>query len=72
MPYFVFRIDNHREYRCLGTFDTYPGARADVRTRRREQAPSKVVDYRMIFAHSEAEGESLLRTRREKNPSEDG
>lgn len=71
MPYFVFRVDNHREYHCLGNFDTYREARDNVRARRRGQESTTIVDYRMIFAQSEVEGESLLRTRRERTPSED-
>jgi hypothetical protein len=72
MPYFVFRINNHREYRCLGQHETYRQARDDVRAKRRDQPASGVVDYRMIFASAEREAEFLLRTRRDKTPSEDG
>lgn len=71
MPYFVFQINNHREYSCLGKYDAYRQARDDVRARRAQPPSTGVVDFRMIFADNEVEGESLLRTRREKTPSED-
>lgn len=71
MPYFVFQINNHREYLCLGSFETYREARNDVRGRRSESESSGVVEFRMIFAGTEPEGEALLKTRREKIPSED-
>lgn len=71
MPYFVFKINNHREYLCLGGFDTYREARDDVRARRSEAESRGVIEFRMIFAATESEGEALLKTRREKIPSED-
>jgi hypothetical protein len=71
MPYFVFKINNHREYSCQGVYDAYRDARSIVRTQRRGESEVGVVDYRMVFASSEAEAEALLRTRRDRTPSED-
>jgi hypothetical protein len=71
MPYFVFRINNHRDYLCLESFASYPEARDAVRSQRRMNDAPGLVEFRMIFAGSQGEGETLLRTRRERTPSED-
>ncbi|KAA3631155.1 MAG: hypothetical protein DWQ08_05185 [Proteobacteria bacterium] len=71
MPYFVFQINNHREYLCVSRFDAYRPARDDVRSRRAGSETRGVVDYRLVFAETESEGESLLRTTRERVPSDD-
>jgi hypothetical protein len=71
MPYFVFRINSHRDYLCLENFTSYRDARDAVRAHRRMNDAPGVVDFRMIFATSQDEGEALLRARRERTPSED-
>ena len=71
MPYFVFKINNHREYHCLESFDSYREARTSVRARRQDHCEHGVVEYRMVFADSESQGQALLRQRRERTPSED-
>ncbi len=71
MPYFVFRINNHREYRCLEQYDDYRSARHAVRAFRQSDEAASVVEYRLVFADDAAHGESLLRTPRERILRED-
>lgn len=71
VPYFIFRIDNHREYRCLAQFDAYRDARRDVRTRRTGIGDDSPTAFRMIFADDAGHGELLLRARRERPPAGD-
>ncbi|GJL82297.1 MAG: hypothetical protein DHS20C01_19310 [marine bacterium B5-7] len=70
MPYFVFQINNHREYHCLGHHDDYREARGQVRLQRLDES-SDIIEYKMVFANDEEHAEVLLRTRRERIPSED-
>jgi hypothetical protein len=71
MPYFVFKINNHREYDCLGEYEAYRDARMAVRERRRDQPERGLIEYRMVFAESAPQAEALLRAPRERIPSED-
>ena len=71
MHYFVFQINNHREYRCLEQFSNYRDARVHVRNLRESAEEPGIVEFKMVFAENEAEASDLLRTRRERTPSED-
>lgn len=63
MPYYVYRIDPPLVLRHLETKDRYQDARAYVRgLREAAQSAGEATQYRMIFAHHEAEAERLLST----------
>ncbi len=66
MPYFVFRISPSLQLEHLATTDKYQQARALVRQRRAERQPEDAHDYRLIFAHQQAEAEKLLSTPRDE------
>ena len=71
MPYFIYQIqDGRRVY--LDAFNTYPEARDQVRQLRAQQAeqPSPHdnpdnIQFRLIYADSQEEAETLLGTKRE-------
>ncbi|MFT7532286.1 MAG: hypothetical protein ACI9FD_003314 [Gammaproteobacteria bacterium] len=72
MPYFIFQINNHREYLLKGEFEAYQDARQKIRMIRSEKLQEQSnVDHRMIFSQTSLEGQELLRKKREKQPSED-
>lgn len=69
MPYFVYRIteqDNKKELEHLETHDNYKQAKQQVRSIRADKAADDDADYRMIFAKSEVEAETLLKAPREE------
>ena len=71
MPYFVYSISAHKEIELLKTFDAYQEAKRAATTMRLELAPKENRLVRIIFAQDPAEAEELLRTKRERQPSED-
>lgn len=69
MPYFVYRIleqDDKKELEHIDTFTKYQEAKQVVRSKRSEKAADDPADYRMIFAKSEIEAETLLKTPRDE------
>lgn len=69
MPYFVYRItekDNQKELEHLETFTKYQDAKQVVRSKRADKAADDPADYRMIFAKSDVEAETLLKAPREE------
>ena len=69
MPYFVYRIiekDKLKELEHLDTFTKYQEAKQAVRSRRSEKVADDPADYRMIFAKSEIEAETLLKAPRDE------
>jgi len=69
MPYFVYQIiekDKIKELQHLDTYSKYQEAKKVVRSKRAEKAADDPADYRMIFAKSEVEAETLLKAPREE------
>lgn len=69
MPYFVYRIienENVKELEHLETFTKYQEAKQLVRGKRADKDSDDPADYRMIFAKSEIEAETLLKAPREE------
>ena len=69
MPYFVYRIieqEDKKDLEHIETFTKYQEAKQVVRTKRTEKAADDTADYRMIFAKSEVEAETLLKTPRDE------
>ena len=69
MPYFVYRItekDNLKTLEHIDTFSKYQEAKQVVRSKRAEKDAADDGDYRMIFAKSEIEAETLLKAPREE------
>lgn len=69
MPYFVYRIiekENQKELEHIETFAKYQEAKQVVRGKRADKAADDPADYRMIFAKSETEAETLLKAPREE------
>ena len=70
MPYFVYRItendDNVKQLEHIETFSKYQEAKQVVRGKRAEKAADDHGDYRMIFAKSQIEAETLLKAPREE------
>ncbi|MGD2117772.1 MAG: hypothetical protein PVG66_05390 [Chromatiales bacterium] len=69
MPYFVYRItenDNVKHLEHIETFSKYQEAKQLVRSQRAEKAADDSGDYRMIFAKSEIEAETLLKAPRDE------
>lgn len=69
MPYFVYRIiekENQKELEHLDTYTKYQEAKQAVRSKRADKAADDSADYRMIFAKSEIEAETLLKAPREE------
>ena len=70
MPYFVYRItendDNVKQLEHIETFSKYQEAKQLVRSRRADKSADDNSDYRMIFAKSEIEAETLLKAPRDE------
>lgn len=60
MPYFVYKISPPLRLTHIETIDQYKYARALVRRLRQEQSPNDACQYRMVFANSQGEAETLL------------
>ncbi len=71
MPYFIYRISPQRFLTYINEFAHYHEARDTARRMRQEQAPADVDTIKIIFATNRREAETLLKTRRERQPSED-
>jgi len=64
MPYFVFRISADRQHSLVGTYDTYPEAKAICRELRAQESPNDPNAIRMAFGKTEYEAKRLLAERR--------
>lgn len=71
MPYFVYSISADKELELLESFDAYREAKQAATTMRLKSAAEENRLVRIIFAQDTAEAEELLRTKRERRPSED-
>lgn len=60
MHYFVYKISPPLRLAHIETKDLYKDARALVRRLRQEPSSEKGLEYRMVFANSQAEAEKLL------------
>ncbi len=60
MPFFVYRITGERQLEQLDVFDKYQDAKKLVRERRAHADDADVATYRMMFAKSALEAETLL------------
>ncbi len=70
MPYFIFRINNHREYMCMEQHASYRGAKTNVRKLRADTSDTAgVANFRMVFAENETDAEHLLKAKKEQAPS---
>lgn len=69
MPYFVYSViekEKTKELQLIETFTKYQEAKKIVRNNRSEKAKDDPAEYRMIFAKSEVEAETLLKAPREE------
>ena len=71
MPYFVYSISADKELELLKSFDTYREAKQAVTAMRVELSAKENRLVRIVFAQDPAEAEELLKTKRERQPSED-
>lgn len=71
MPYFLFRITPRRELIYLHDFDAYRQARSRARALRSQQNSTDPDIIKMVFAANRAEGEAMLREKRDRQASED-
>lgn len=71
MPYFIYRISPERKLNLLDSFDRYPDAKQAATALRIAQGPDDTGTVKIIFAKDAEEAEQLLRTERERQPSED-
>ncbi len=71
MPYFIYRISPQRFLTYVDEFVHYRDARGEARRIRAEQSGNDADSVKIIFAKDRSEAESLLKTRRERQASED-
>lgn len=71
MPYFIYRISPRRSLTYVDEFVEYVKARKIARNMRRAQLPGDDEVIKIIFAKDRFEAETLLKVRRERQPSED-
>jgi hypothetical protein len=71
MPYFIYRISPERKLDLVDSFDSYRDAKQAVTALRVAQEPDDVCTVKVVFAKDSAEAEQLLKTKRERQPSED-
>lgn len=71
MPYFIYRISPQRFLTYINEFAHYQEARDTARRMRQEQTRDDLDTIKIIFAKDRLEAEMLLKTRRERQPSED-
>lgn len=71
MRYFLYSVSPRKELELLQSFDTYGEAKRAAVAARVAQAAHEKRIVKIIFAQDTAEAEQLLRTRRERQPSED-
>jgi hypothetical protein len=60
MPFFIFKIDTDNRLEYIGEEEKYRPARERVRTLRAGLEPGDGSTYRMVFANSVGQGETLL------------
>ena len=65
MPYFLYRVSQNKELKCLDKYPKYREARDQARAMRNKQAEENSDTIRVIFAKNENEAEILLLTPRE-------
>lgn len=71
MPYFIYRVSPQRFVRYVTEFETYQDARESARNLRAGQDRDDTDTIKIVFAKDQSEAEVLLKTRRERKPSED-
>ncbi len=71
MPYFVYNISANKELKLLKSFDSYRDAKEAATTIRMESPAKDNRIVRIVFAQDPVEAEELLKTKRERQPSED-
>ncbi|MDH3672783.1 MAG: hypothetical protein OES46_16775 [Gammaproteobacteria bacterium] len=71
MPYFIYRISPARKLDLVDSFDSYRDAKRAATALRIAQEPDDACTVKIVFAKDSAEAEQLLRTERERPPSED-
>ncbi len=71
MPYFIYRISPQRFLTYINEFAHYGKARDAARQMRQEQIQDDLDTIKIIFAEDRSEAEILLKTSRERQPSED-
>jgi len=71
MPYFIYRISLQRSLTYVDEFVEYVKAREIARNMRRVKSSDDDELIKIIFAKDRFEAETLLKARREHQPSED-
>lgn len=71
MPYFIYRISPQRLLTYVDEFAHYRKARDTARHMRRERTRDDLETIKIVFAKDRSEAEILLKTHRERQPSED-
>jgi hypothetical protein len=71
MPYFIYRISPQRFLTYVNEFAHYREARHTARQMRQEQPQDDLDTVKIIFAKDRGDAESVLKTPRERKPSED-
>ena len=60
MPFFIFKIETDNKLEYIGEEEKYRPARERVRALRADLEPGDGATYRMVFANSVGQGETLL------------
>lgn len=71
MPYFVYSILADTKLELIKSFDTYQEAKQAATAMRLGSPAEENRLVRIIFAQDPTEAEELLRTKRQRQPSED-
>jgi len=71
MPYFIYRMSLQRSLTYVDEFVEYVKAREIARNMRRAKSSDDDELIKIIFAKDRFEAETLLKARREHQPSED-
>lgn len=71
MPYFVYSVASDKKLELIRSFDSYREAKQAATAARLKLSVNENRLVRIIFAQNPAEAEELLRTKRERQPSED-
>ena len=71
MPYYVYSIAADTKPELIKSFDAYQEAKQAATAMRLESPAEENLLVRIIFAQDPSEAEELLKTKRERQPSED-
>ena len=71
MPYFVYSVAADSKLELIRSFDSYREAKQAATAARLKPSVNESRLVRIIFAQDPVEAEELLRTKRERQPSED-